>query len=531
MYSENIGITIDNAVRMRDRKEHDKAVTYLQNQLKDADAYKDKIALLVEMGRTLAEMEELNVAFDVFIRAYDIIRIRIDSGESIDEREKAYALEILNALSVISKYTNSYSKNYFDMYTELSKRFGDVFNGNADYLNFKGYCSFNDEFVNAVNNIGLIGSNEFVVLCENTDRQESGFIKALWSMIKGNFNDAIEMKGYDNTPLFETVALIRNVALEVTEENGRDISEFKEVYDIDNIMLGVVNALAEILVINEEYEGAIRLIDSIKDSRRYESRINYIKAMAYFRLGKNEEASEILIAMERMYGEFMPLFTVYADYAAIKKTIEGKYLFWGSILPKELTDGYGKLLDEGLSRSGEFIERFKESKGFRNAARFGYIYGYKRIAEVTAILAADDETRRFLMEMLIMSAYDNGVAKLAIQSSIAPYVDEIRYTYHRLYVAYRVDHNVGLSEEFDTARYIAAAYVALKDVRFIDSVDGIVKTVSEIDGEHTVWKTVVTVLGALFDYSEIKDIINVSYDEFLEYMREYNKYTAYKIET
>ncbi len=41
----------------------------------------------------------------------------------------------------------------------------------------------------------------------------------------------------------------------------------------------------------------------------------------------------------------------------------------------------------------------------------------------------------------------------------------------------------------------------------------------------------VTVLGALFDYSEIKDIINVSYDEFLEYMREYNKYTAYKIET
>ncbi len=158
--------------------------------------------------------------------------------------------------------------------------------------------------------------------------------------------------------------------------------------------------------------------------------------------------------------------------------------------------------------------------------RFGYIYGYKRITEVTEILAADDESRRFLMEMLIMSAYDNGVAKLAIQSSIAPYVDEIRYTYHRLYVTYKVDHNVGLSAEFDTARYIAAAYVALKDVGFIDRVDGIVKTISEIGGEYTVWKTVVTVLGALFDYSEIKDIINVSHDEFLEYMQEYNRYTV-----
>ena len=121
----------------------------------------------------------------------------------------------------------------------------------------------------------------------NSSTPSSVLIKAFCSIKKGNFNDAIEMKGYDNTPLFETVALIRNVALEVTEENGRDVSEFKEVYDIDNIMLGVVNALAEILVINEEYEGAIRLIDSIKDSRRYESRINYIKAMAYFRLGRS----------------------------------------------------------------------------------------------------------------------------------------------------------------------------------------------------------------------------------------------------
>lgn len=518
MYNENIRNTIENAINMRDRNEHNKAVAYLKGMLKDAEEDCDKVALLLEIGRTLSEIEELSVAFDVFIKAYDIMMRRIDAGVDLDHIEIDHTLEILNALYVISEYTNVYSKSYWEAYLNFSNKYGVVFNGNTDYLRFKGYSDFGAEFVNAVNNIGFIGSSEFVALHEKLGKKENDFIKALWSMVKGSFGNALKLSGYENTPFSPMVDVIKNVAENISSENV--FINFEGI-NTDKVMLGVINALAEVLIIKENYSGAIRLIESINDSRRFESRINYIKAMAYFRLGKRDEASEILIEMEKMYGEFIPLFTVYADYFMLKEKIEGKYLFWGAGLPKELVDGYESLIENGLAHKKSFVQRFWESKGFRNAVRCAYIYGSKYIGEVTNILSEDWKARDFLLDMLIMSAYDNGVAKLAIQSSLAPYVDEIRYTYYKLYVCYKVHHNIGLSEEFDTARYMALAYVALKDVSAIDKVDGIVKSIYEIGGDYPIWKTVVTVLGVLFDYSEIKDVIHITRDEFMRYMREY----------